>query len=167
MDKDRADSFLKLLRMIRGLGSGQPPFEECGVSSAQLSLLEWFAEKPLYSLQDAADGLGVSAPNVSVAVRRLESVGLVSRLQDPSDGRAWQFELTRAGTELLGHVDRYRREKAALVLGALSPEEQLTLISLLGKALGSTNNSIRASSPEHEKRVLVANPKKLHKEKLP
>ena len=127
--------FQRSLRRLREIGPGQPPFEDVGISSAQLTLLEWIATSPGCSLQDLADGLALTPPTVSVGVRKLEEVGLLERRPDPTDGRAWQFELTATGNTLWHRVQHYRNEKTRRLLGGLTPEEQQTLLSLLERAL--------------------------------
>ena len=132
---DITSEFQRLLRRLRESGPGQPPFEEVGISPAQLTLLEWVAASPGCSLQDMADGLALTPPTVSVGVRKLEEVGLLERRPDLADGRAWQFELTAAGSTLWERVQRYRNEKTCRLLAGLTPEEQQTLLSLLERAL--------------------------------
>lgn len=128
--------FMHLLRRLRQVGpEQQPPFESVGITSAQLTLLEWVASHPRCSLQDLADGLGLTPPTVSVGVRRLEEVGLLERHPDPEDRRAWQLDLTAQGTALWQRVQRYRGEKTRRLLAGLMPEEQQTLLALLERAL--------------------------------
>jgi len=127
--------FQRLLRRLREAGPGQPPFEEVGISPAQLTLLEWVAASPECNLQDMADGLALTPPTVSVGVRKLEEIGLLERRPDPVDGRAWQFELTATGSALWERVQRYRHEKTRRLLAGLTPEEQQTLLSLLERTL--------------------------------
>jgi len=130
-----ATQLLCLLRKLRQVGPGQPPFEEVGLSSAQLALLEWVSAEPGCRLQDLADGLALTPPTVSVGVRKLEEAALLRRHPNPDDGRAWQFELTEAGTALLDRVQRYRCDKVQRLLAGLTVEEQQTLVALLERAL--------------------------------
>lgn len=136
--------FMRLLRRLRRVGPEQePPFEAVGITSAQLALLEWAASHPGCSMQDMADGLGLTPPTVSVGVRRLEEVGVLERHPDPKDGRAWQLELTAAGTALWARVQRYRGEKTRRLLGGLAPEEQQTLLALLERALDGAEKDLQ------------------------
>lgn len=123
------------LRRLRCFGDGPPPFEELGVSSAQLGMLEWLGEFSGSALKDIARGLGVSAPNVSVAVRKLEALGLVGRRADPDDRRALLFALTERGEKLLCRVREYRSSKAQALLCNLTIDEQGALVALLEKAM--------------------------------
>ncbi len=133
---------MQLLRRLREVGPGQPPVEEVGISSAQLSLLEWVAASPGCSLQDLADGLALTPPTVSVGVRKLEEAELLTRRPDPGDGRAWQLDLTVAGAALWERVRRYRSEKVRRLLAGLTVEEQQTLLMLLERAVGTAENSV-------------------------
>ncbi len=131
-----AAHLIQLLRRLRQIGpERQPPFETAGITSAQLALLEWLIAQPGSNLQGIADGLGLTPPTVSVGVRRLEEVGLLERHPDPTDGRAWQFDLTETGAALCERVQRYRQEKAQRLLAGLTLEEQTTLLTLLERAL--------------------------------
>lgn len=137
--------FQRLLRRLREIGPGQPPFEEVGISPAQLTLLEWVAAAPGCSLQDMADGLALTPPTVSVGVRKLEEVGLLERRPNPADGRAWQFDLTKAGTTLWERVQHYRSEKTRRLLAGLTPQEQQTLLALLERALDSAESANKSN----------------------
>jgi len=128
----------QLLRRLRRVGpEQQPPFEAAGITSAQLTLLERLASQPGCSLQELADGLGLTPPTVSVGVRRLEDAGLVERRPNSADGRAWQFNVTEAGAQLWKRVQHYRQEKARRLLAGLAPEEQTTLLALLERAVSA------------------------------
>jgi DNA-binding MarR family transcriptional regulator len=128
---------MELLPRLREIGPGQPPPEEVGLSRAQITLLDWVARSHACSFQELAEGLSLSAPTVSVGVRRLEEAGLLGRSPNPEDGRAWQLHLTGTGQELWARVHAYRREKVRRVLAALTSEEQQMLVTLLDKALGT------------------------------
>lgn len=137
---------IQFLRRLRQIGPGQPPFEEVGISPAQLALIECVAVRPGCSLQQLADELALTPPTVSVGVRKLEDLELLTRQPNPEDARAWQFELTATGTALWERVQRCRQEKAARLLAGLTPEEQQTLLALLERALVAAE--IAATSPD-------------------
>ncbi len=69
----------------------------------------------LYALAAAPHGLRVSElredvlltqPGMSRLVARLEGRGLVERVDDPADGRAWRIRLTKAGIEVQRRIGR-------------------------------------------------------------
>ena len=133
--------FMQQLRRLRLAGPGQPPFEEVGISPAQLALLEWVAASPGCKLAGLAAGLHLTPPTVSVGVRRLEEAGLLARHPDPEDARARQFHLTEAGEKLWSRVQLYRREKVWGLLSGLSQDEQKMLVALLDRALRHAEQS--------------------------
>lgn len=134
------EPLIALLRRLRQVGPGLPPFEEVGISPAQLALLEWVVASPGCTLQEVADGLALTPPTVSVGLRKLEEAGLLARQPHPEDGRAWQFDVTATGVALWERVRHYRHIKAQRLLDGLTPEEQQTLLVLLERAIGAAEN---------------------------
>jgi len=51
--------------------------------------------------RDLADLLGIAAPAVTRTVQRLEEEGLVTRAQDPEDGRAFLLKPSAAGERMM------------------------------------------------------------------
>jgi DNA-binding MarR family transcriptional regulator len=131
------DHLLSLFGRLLKLAFSENPLENSGISLPQLSLLDWIAANPGCNLHEIADGLSLTPPTVSVAVRRMEEVGYLYREPDPDDGRAVQFTLTPAGIELYKHALAYRQSKMRLLLRGLSLTEVDTLLSLLGKAISA------------------------------
>jgi len=109
----------------------------------QLTLLDWIGASPGCGVQEVADGLGLSAPTVSVGVRRLENAGLLKRQPDPQDGRALQISLTEKGAALCQHARAFRRDKLQRLLRGLAPAERTTLLALLEKAIALAEEDAR------------------------
>ncbi len=131
------DWLLGLFERMRKLALGQHPLEGSGVTMPQLTLLDGIATSPGCSIQDIADGLGLTPPTVSVGVRRLEAAGLLERRPDPQDGRAIQLFLTAQGQALHERARAFRREKMRRLLTGLTPEERVTLLTLLERAINA------------------------------
>lgn len=84
---------------------------------------------------ELARRLRVRPPTVSTAVTRLEQDGLVRRLPDPDDPRAWRVCLEKdasldAGFDILAGID-------ATLTQNLSASETKTLHRLLGKLIAN------------------------------
>jgi len=73
----------------------------------------------------------VRTPTTTVAIRRLEKLGLVKRSRDPSDLRAVLVNVTPQG--LVQHREALAARRAALagMLSKLSPEELSTVTKAL------------------------------------
>jgi DNA-binding MarR family transcriptional regulator len=103
-----------------------------GMSFGKSRALRRLARKPM-SMGELAAALEIEAPNATVVVADLESLGLVSRRPHPTDGRAKLVEATPEGKELA------RRANAILAtpppgLSALSREDLETLREILQRA---------------------------------
>ncbi|GIH69832.1 MarR family winged helix-turn-helix transcriptional regulator [Sphaerimonospora thailandensis] len=70
----------------------------------------------------------VSQPSMTQLVQRLEREGLVCRRTDRRDARATRIALTEAGRKLLGDRRSRRRERLAMLLDEMSPEERRALV---------------------------------------
>jgi DNA-binding MarR family transcriptional regulator len=68
-------------------------------------------------------------------VQRLERKGLVTRIDNPEDGRAAVVTITNAGRALREDQRRDRRDRLAELLAALSPRDETTLTLALHVAL--------------------------------
>ncbi len=131
------DRLLDLFERLRRLALGQHPLQGSGVTIPQLTLLNWIAAAPGCGIREIAVGLGLTAPTVSVGVRRLEAMGLLERRPDPRDKRAIQLFLTERGQALRQQAYTFRREKMRRMLAGLTPEERITLLELLERAINA------------------------------
>ena len=77
--------------------------------------------------------LMVTGGNVTAIVDQLEGEGLVERLAEPSDRRAFRIRLTRAGERSFAEMARAHEEWVVELLGGLSRREHEELLKLLAK----------------------------------
>ncbi len=73
----------------------------------------------------------VRTPTTTVAIRRLEKLGLVKRSRDPSDLRAVLVDITPKGLAQHREALAARRAQLAKLLAKLSPEDLETLTKAL------------------------------------
>ena len=78
----------------------------------------------------------ITSGGVSQRLEKLERAGLIARQVDTGDRRRVEVRLTPAGVELVDSVVADVMEHETKLLCRLSPEEQVTLVSLLRKLLG-------------------------------
>jgi DNA-binding MarR family transcriptional regulator len=70
---------------------------------------------------------GIGQPAMTEIVHRFVRQGLVTRIEDPEDGRATLLTITRAGRALLDDRRRDRHDRLAELLAGLAPRDQATL----------------------------------------
>ena len=83
-----------------------------GVTTAQWRVLLRLAREPGLKQVELAERMDVEPITACRIVDRLEEAGLVERLRDPEDRRAWRLELTgkAAVTPADPVLDQYRRK---------------------------------------------------------
>jgi DNA-binding MarR family transcriptional regulator len=69
----------------------------------------------------------VSQPSMTQLIQRLERLGFVTRLPDPDDGRATLIGVTPHGQTMLDDRKRVRRERLAVLMTTLTPDESCAL----------------------------------------
>jgi len=136
-----SDRLLSLFDRLRKLTLDQNPLEDSGATGPQLALLDQIAASPGCGIQEIADRLDLTAPTVSVGVRRLEETGLLERQPNPQDGRAILLFLTAQGQALHQRARAFRREKMQRLLTGLTAEEGATLLVLLEKAINAAEEA--------------------------
>ena len=77
--------------------------------------------------------LMVTGGNVTAIVDQLKKEGLVERLDEPADRRAFRIRLTRAGERSFGEMARAHEEWVVELLAGLSRREHEELLKLLAK----------------------------------
>src|ERR1700756_5994647 len=98
---------------------------------AQLSILVTLLDRGPIRMTDFAAHEHVRTPTTTVAIRRLEKVGLVKRSRDPSDLRAVLVDITPRGVAVHGESLANRRAALAAMLGQLPAADLNTLMKAL------------------------------------
>jgi DNA-binding MarR family transcriptional regulator len=94
---------------------------------AQLSILLTLLDLGPIRMTELAAHERVRTPTTTVAIRRLEKLGLVKRSRDPSDLRAVLVDVTPRGLVQHREALATRRAQLAAMLTKLSTEERETL----------------------------------------
>src|SRR5437879_2234376 len=81
--------------------------------------------------------LMVTGGNITAIVDQLEKEGLVERLDEPADRRAFRIRLTRAGERGFAEMARAHEEWVVELLARLSRREHAELLKLLAKLKAS------------------------------
>ena len=137
-----ASSIAVVGRLLRIAGLLEQRFErlcrEHGFSFGAFTVLTALrrAGAPYHLTPGQLRGAGmVSAAGVTKRITRLEELGLVKRLPDPTDRRGTLVGLTERGIELIDRLaERYLEDERAAIAG-LDPKEQASLAELLRTVL--------------------------------
>src|SRR5246500_5807225 len=98
---------------------------------AQLSILVTLLDQGPIRMTDLAAHERVRTPTTTVAIRRLEKIGLVKRSRDPSDLRAVLVDITPRGRAVHSESLANRRAALAAMLSQLPESDLNTLIKAL------------------------------------
>lgn len=111
----------KVLHVLRHTGKTTTSGD---LTLAQLSILLTLLDAGPMRMTELAAHERVRTPTTTVAIRRLEKLGLVKRSRDPSDLRAVLVEITPLGLQQHEEALASRRAHLASLLTKLSAEER-------------------------------------------
>lgn len=103
----------------------EPKSDDSGadLTLAQLSILLTLLDRGPIRMTELAAHERVRTPTTTVAIRRLEKLGLVKRSRDPSDLRAVLVNVTPTGLVQHREALEARRQVLISMLSKLTPEE--------------------------------------------
>ena len=108
-------------------------FDPLGISAEQahvLSILWALGPLTMGALQRE---LALSSPTLTGAIDRMEAIGLVRRVPNPDDGRAWLLEPTPAAGQKRSKIESTADELARTCFAGLTDAERRELLRLLAK----------------------------------
>ena len=108
--------------------------EEFGTTLPRFDLMAQLERHPEgLKMNELSRLLMVTGGNVTAIVDQLEKEGLVERLDEPDDRRAFRIRLTRSGDKSFAEMARQHEQWVVELLGGLSRREQDELLKLLAK----------------------------------
>jgi DNA-binding MarR family transcriptional regulator len=110
---------------------GQARFAESGLSAASVRLLLALAAEPDSRMGDLAKRLGVTARALTPITDSLASDGLVTRVVDPTDRRAFRLILTDLGASRAENLSILQAKISDEIFAALTSEQRRELERLL------------------------------------
>ena len=105
-----------------------------GVTRAQWKVLFRLERQPGLRQIELADMLDVEPITLSRIVDRLEEAGLVERLADPSDRRAWRLHITAQARPLVEKLHAIADEMIAEAFAGIEPPDIEITRKVLGRA---------------------------------
>jgi DNA-binding MarR family transcriptional regulator len=116
-----------------------------GVTRAQWKVLFRLSRTPGLRQVELADILDVEPITLSRILDRLEEAGLVERLRDPDDRRAWRLEITTKAQPLIAKLRALAEELMDEAFAGLSEDELALMRSKLAKI---RDNIAAAGAPQ-------------------
>ncbi|MGH8691091.1 MAG: MarR family winged helix-turn-helix transcriptional regulator [Burkholderiales bacterium] len=108
--------------------------EEFGTTLPRFDLMAQLERHPEgLKMNELSRLLMVTCGNVTAIVDQLEKEGLVERLDEPADRRAFCIRLTRAGDKSFAEMARAHEQWVVELLSGLSRREHDELLKLLAK----------------------------------
>lgn len=104
-----------------------------GLRRLEFTVLALVQANPDVTARQLARALGVTPPNITVCVDRLQERALVVRTRGEHDGRLQHLRLSRAGAQLLQRAAQSLRDAERAALAVLSDAERAMLVELLHK----------------------------------
>lgn len=105
-----------------------------GVTRAQWKVLFRLTRQPGLRQIELADMLDIEPITLSRIVDRLEEAGLVERLADPADRRAWRLHVTAKAHPLVEKLRALADEMIAEAFAGIDPEDIEITRQVLGRA---------------------------------
>src|SRR6185503_9419010 len=108
--------------------------EEFGTTLPRFDLMAQLERHPEgLKMNELSRLLMVTGGNVTAIVDQLEKEGLVERLDEPADRRAFRIRLTRPGDKTFAEMARAHEQWVVALLSGLSRRDRDELLKLLAK----------------------------------
>ncbi len=120
-------SFSRLLR----------PGRDSGMTPQQYWLLRQLSRDGSLSISELAQTLGITVGSVTVACKRLEKAGLLTRVRQAADERIVQVTLTAQGQAQIEALRQRKRDALTQWLNVLDECEQENLHSMIERLLAA------------------------------
>lgn len=104
-----------------------------GLGLSDFAIMEVLLHKGPLPINHIGDKVLLTSGSMTAAVRRMENKGLVTRIQDPSDGRCFYVHLTGKGRQTIQTAYARHEKNLETIAGVLSGSERRELARLLKK----------------------------------
>ena len=146
MDTTSAERMLNLLRRMEKMPLRAPIVDNTHLTLPQVFLLLWVDRHPGCSINQIAEGMDVTPPTVSVAIRKLVADDWLRREADLGDRRVQHIYLTDHAEKILRRMHIQRKEAISRFLNGLDARDQDQLLDLLELAVSKFEISLHPGS---------------------
>ena len=106
---------------------------ETGLILSDFTILEALLHKGPLPVNTIGKKVLLTSGSMTAAINRLEKKDLVTRIQDPSDGRFVYVHLTKSGRRIIKKAYARHEQKLEAIADVLNPKERDDLVRLLKK----------------------------------
>jgi len=106
---------------------------DTGLNFSDFSIMEALLHKGPLPINTIGERVLLTSGSMTAAANRLEEKGLITRIQDPSDGRCFYLHLTKTGRQLIRTAFEKHSQNLEKIADVLSTEERSELVRLLKK----------------------------------
>ena len=103
----------------------------CMTQNSCRFILRYLAHHTSATQQELTDVARMKAPTISLAIKKMESEGLICRVPDEKDGRCLRVSLTDAGRAYDSRVHQCLNNLDALMMQGVSLEEEEILLRVM------------------------------------
>lgn len=118
--------------------------QERGLSVTHFQVLAVLDGAGPLAMSRLADHMGVSLPNATGIISRMEERGVIERLHDASDRRRVLVRLTDAGRDIAREMSDLHRRQLTALIQAMPPQQQDNLLRAIRDVTATVE---QASSP--------------------
>lgn len=109
--------------------------KDSGLSPSQMHTIEVIGHHQNMMMKELAARLGITTGTLTVAVDRLEKLGMVERRPHEHDRRSWLVVLTVQGRDMFEQHSRFHGEFTREISHDLTDQERQALTQLMGRIL--------------------------------
>lgn len=141
MSKDKDIGYLLHKSDMAAKNDFTARLSEYGITPGQLTVIKEIyyhkgsKEESGISPACIADRIDCDRPTVSGIIDRMETQGLILRLQNPEDKRSCMIKLTEKAVENLNELNRINREHQERILDGFSEEETVLFKNFLHRVM--------------------------------
>ncbi len=106
---------------------------DTGLILSDFTIMEVLLHRGSLPINTIGEKVLLTSGSMTAAINRLEKKGLVTRIQDPSDGRCFHVHLTKFGHNVIKEAYAKHESNLEKIAAVLTGEERSVLVKLLKK----------------------------------
>ena len=119
--------------------------DQTGLGLSDFTIMEALLHKGPLPINQIGEKVLLTSGSMTAAVNRMERKGLVTRIQDPSDGRCFYVHLTKKGRNTIKTAYAKHEKNLEKICSVLSEKERNELVRLL-KKIGLFAESLKSGN---------------------